>query len=54
MDSFHSPALEPVCEGLRSLFEPAADAPPPGELTRLIEALDEAYARGDLFADRAL
>lgn len=50
MDTPHSPTLEPVCEGLRSFYEPVAAEPLPVDLTRLIEALDEAYVRGELFA----
>ena len=49
MDTSRSPALEPVCEGLRTRFEPEADWPS-GDLTRILEAVDDAYSRGELFA----
>ena len=49
MDTSRSPILEPVCEGLKALFEPATIRPMSGDLTRLLEALDDAYARGALF-----
>ena len=50
MDTSHSPILAPVCARLKSVFEPATSAPMPVDLTRLLEALDDAYVRGDLFA----
>jgi len=31
------------------MFERAAASPPPKDLDRIMEALDAAYARGDLF-----
>lgn len=48
MEGFHSNAFIPVCNGLKSLFDPQASAPLPTDLVRLVEALDEAFARGDL------
>ena len=48
MDTSHSPVLVPVCAGLKSVFDAAASEPMPVDLNRLVEALDEAYARGEL------
>jgi hypothetical protein len=49
MDAFHSPAFVPVCDRLKSVFEPALSTPAPNELDRLLQALDDAYMRGELF-----
>jgi hypothetical protein len=49
IDISHSQALEPVCDRLKSLFEPAAVEPMPVDLKRVMEALDDALSRGDLF-----
>jgi hypothetical protein len=49
MDSSHSPAFEPVCDKLKSLFEPLAAESVPVDLSRVMEALDDALSRGDLF-----
>jgi hypothetical protein len=49
MDTSNSPAFAPVCNELKTRFAaPAAEAMPT-DLTRLLEALDDAYSRGDLF-----
>lgn len=45
----NSPALVPVCDELRSRFGASANAPMPLDLSRLLEALDDAYASGVLF-----
>ena len=50
MDTSHSPIITPVCARLKSLFEIAASEPVPVDLNRLLEALDDAYARGELFS----
>jgi len=52
MDTSRSPLIAPVCAKLKSVFEPAASEPVPVDLNRLLEALDEAYTRGDLFSSR--
>jgi hypothetical protein len=49
MDISHSQALEPVCDRLRSMFEPLSVEPVPVDLKRIMEALDDALSRGDLF-----
>jgi len=49
MDTSHSHVIAPVCARLKSIFEPAATDPMPVDLNRLLEALDDAYTRGDLF-----
>lgn len=48
MDNHHSSAFDSVCGGLRSLFEPVAAEPMPDGLSRLMDALEEAAARGEL------
>jgi hypothetical protein len=53
MDTSHSPVMVPVCAGLKSAFDVAASEPMPVDLTRLVEALDDAYARGELDASDA-
>jgi len=50
MDTSRSPVLAPVCARLKSVFEPDASAPMPVDLGKLLEALDEAYVRGELFS----
>jgi hypothetical protein len=50
MDTSRSPMMAPVCARLKSMFEPAASALMPVDLCRLLEALDEAYARGELLS----
>lgn len=49
MDTSHSPALEPVCEVLKAAFQPLPIEAMPSDLSRLMEALDDAYATGALF-----
>jgi hypothetical protein len=49
MATSHSPAFEPVCNGLKSVFDEQACTSMPLDLTRLLDALDDAFARGDLF-----
>jgi hypothetical protein len=50
MDTSHSPLIAPVCAKLRSVFEPTAFEPLPVDLSRLLEAVEDAYARGELFS----
>ena len=50
MDTSSSQTSEPVCNGLRMLFEPLVAEPLPVDLTRLMDALDDAFSRGELFA----
>jgi len=52
MDTSRSPLTAPVCARLRSVFEPTASEPMPVDLNRLLEALEDAYARGDVFLSR--
>ncbi len=50
MDTSRSPFSAPVCARLKSVFEPSVSEPMPVDLGRLLEALDDAYTRGDLFS----
>lgn len=49
MDTSNSPAFAPVCNELKNRFAPPAAESMPTDLDRLLEALDDAYTRGDLF-----
>lgn len=49
MDTSHSPAFAPVCNELKTRFAAPATEAMPSDLDRLLEALDDAYSRGDLF-----
>ena len=48
MDTSHSQALVSVFDRLKSVFEPPACAQSSTDLDRLLEALDDAYVRGEL------
>jgi hypothetical protein len=50
MDTSRSPFIAPVYGRLKSVFEAAVSEPVPVDLNRLLEALDEAYSRGELFS----
>ncbi len=49
MDTGVPPTFEPVCSGLKGLFDPIAEAPLPSQWEELASALDLALANGDLY-----
>ncbi len=48
-----SAVTEPVCGGLRVLFDEIAAEPMPDSLANLVDRLDGALERGELFAPKA-
>jgi hypothetical protein len=48
-----SAVTEPVCGGLRVLFDEIAAEPIPDSLANLVDRLDGALERGELFAPKA-
>ena len=49
MDFFKKPTLEPVCSGLKGIFDDIAEEPLPTHWDELAVALDKALTDGDLY-----